>query len=112
VIVGGGMTGALVSLMFAAAGVPVVLLESGSVGCGSTLASSALLLQEPDRGLAHLTSRYGRAASRRIWELGRDGVRDLIRTLRRYRINCDLVERDAIYYATNAPAVFRFGRLG
>jgi len=110
VIVGGGMTGALVSLMFAAAGVPVVLLESGSVGCGSTLASSALLLQEPDRGLAHLTSRYGRAASRRIWELGRDGVRDLIRTLRRYRINCDLVERDAIYYATNAPAVQRLRR--
>ena len=47
-----------------------------------------------------------------IWELGRDGVRDLILTLRRYRIDCDLVERDAIYYATNAPAVFRFGRLG
>lgn len=75
VIVGGGITGALVALTFAADGVPVILLEGGCAGCGSMLASSALLFQEPDPGLAHLTSRYGRAASPRICELGRNAVR-------------------------------------
>jgi glycine/D-amino acid oxidase-like deaminating enzyme len=98
------MTGALVALTFAAEGVPVILLEGGCVGSGSTLASSALLLQEPDLSMAHLASRYGRAASQRIWELGRNAVRDLIRTLDRYRIDCDLVKRGAIYYAATAPA--------
>jgi glycine/D-amino acid oxidase-like deaminating enzyme len=105
VIVGGGITGALVAATFAREGVPVVLVESGCVGCGSTAASSALLLQEPDRGLSDLATRYGVAASRRIWELGRDAVQDLIRTLHGHRIACDLVERDAIYYATNTQAL-------
>jgi glycine/D-amino acid oxidase-like deaminating enzyme len=107
VIVGGGITGALVALTFAREGIPVILLEADCVGCGSTAASSALLLQEPDRGLAELTGRYGRAASRRIWELGRDGARDLVRTLHRHRIACDLVEGDAIYYATTPRAFHR-----
>ena len=107
VIVGGGITGALVALTFAREGIPVILLEADCVGCGSTAASSALLLQEPDRGLADLTGRYGRAASRRIWELGRDGVRGLVRTLHRHRTACGLVERDAIYYATTPRAFHR-----
>jgi glycine/D-amino acid oxidase-like deaminating enzyme len=66
VIVGGGMTGTLIALTFAAEGIPVILLERGWVGCGSTSASSALLLQEPDHGLADLARRYGRTASRRL----------------------------------------------
>jgi glycine/D-amino acid oxidase-like deaminating enzyme len=104
-IVGGGMTGALVASMFADAGVPVALVEGALVGRGSTAASSALLLQEPDRGLTELARRYGRETSRRLWQLSSDAVRDLIAMLRRLRIACDLVQRDAIYYATNDAAV-------
>ena len=106
-IVGGGITGALIADTFAAEGISVSVLESGCVGCGSTVASSALLLQEPDHGLAHLARRYGRAAGRRIWQLSHDAVRDLVRRLRQHRIACDLVERDAVYYATTADAVRR-----
>src|SRR5689334_20265951 len=51
VIVGGGMTGVLTATMFSEAGVNVCLLEGGTVGRGSTAASSALLLQEPDCGI-------------------------------------------------------------
>ena len=106
-IVGGGITGALVADTFASEGVSVSVLERGCVGCGSTVASSALLLQEPDRGLAHLARRYGRAAGRRIWQLSHDAVSDLVRRLRRHRIACDLVEREAVYYATTADAARR-----
>ena len=105
VVVGGGITGALVAAAFAREGVPVVLVESEYVGFGSTAASSALLLREPDRGLSDLATRYGAATSRRIWELGHDAVQELIRTLHRHHIACDLVERDAIYYATNTDAL-------
>lgn len=110
VIVGGGITGALAAVAFASEGIHVLLLERGCVGCGSTSASSALLLQEPDHSLADLTERYGPASSRRIWQLGHDGVRELIRTLRRHHIECDLVERDAVYYATNARAAEQLRR--
>jgi glycine/D-amino acid oxidase-like deaminating enzyme len=107
VIVGGGITGALVAVTFACEGMSVILLESEDVGRGSTAASSALLLQEPDRGLGDLTARYGRVASRRIWELGHDAVADLMALLRRNRVACDLVERDAVYYATDRSALER-----
>jgi len=107
VIVGGGMTGALTALEFAEAGVSAVVLEAAHVGRGSTAASSALLLQEPDRGMAELAQRYGRAASVRIWQLSRAAVGDFVKLVRRRRIRCEMETRDAVYYATTADAVGR-----
>ena len=92
VIVGGGITGAICAYLFADAGVRVVLLESGTVARGSTSASTALLMQEPDRDFTDLASRFGRAAAREIWKsLGKanrgprknnQGPRDQRRSLR------------------------------
>src|SRR5438552_2259968 len=73
-IVGGGMTGALVAHAFASAGIPTTVLEGGALGRGSTAASSALLLQEPDLELTELTNRYGTRTSRRMWQMSRDSV--------------------------------------
>ena len=106
-IVGGGMIGALVAHAFASAGIATTVLEGGVVGRGSTAASSALLLQEPDVELAELTTRYGTGASRRMWQMSRDSVHALVMLLRRLKIACDLRPCDAIYYATDAQAVAR-----
>jgi glycine/D-amino acid oxidase-like deaminating enzyme len=106
-IVGGGMTGALVAHAFASAGISTILLEASVVGLGSTAASSALLLQEPDLELTELTARYGARISRRIWQTSHESVRHLVLLLRRLRVACDLRHRDAIYYATDARAVAR-----
>jgi glycine/D-amino acid oxidase-like deaminating enzyme len=94
-------------LAFAEAGVSVHVVEAARIGRGSTAASSALLLQEPDQGMAELAERYGRAASTRIWQLSREAVHDFIRLTRRLRIACDLVERDAIFYTASADAETR-----
>src|SRR5437870_1573915 len=65
-IVGGGMTGGAIAAVFSAAGIRVGLVEAGRVGRGSTSASTALLLQEPDLGLAELGAHHGAARARRI----------------------------------------------
>ena len=106
-IVGGGITGALVAQAFASAGIATTVLEAESVGRGSTAASSALLLQEPDLELMKLTNRYGMRTGRRIWQMSRDSVHALVRLLRRLRIACDLRQRDTIYYAADVQAVVR-----
>ena len=106
-IVGGGMTGALVAHAFASAGIPTTLLEGALIGRGSTAASSALLLKEPDLELAELTKRYGSRHSRRIWELSRQSVEQLVALLTRLRVRCDLKTADAVYYATTALAAER-----
>jgi glycine/D-amino acid oxidase-like deaminating enzyme len=103
-IVGGGVTGAAVALMFAEAGVRVALLEAAGVGRGSTAASTALLMQEPDKDFHEMSAKYGRAAARRIWHLSRLATREFVRTLKRLDVACDLAECDSVYFTTDAPA--------
>jgi glycine/D-amino acid oxidase-like deaminating enzyme len=110
VIVGGGMTGSIIAWTFASHGARVALLEGQQVGRGSTAASTALLLQEPDESLGDLSNRYGRAQAIRIWELSRQGVRDLTSVLRHERIACDLAFRDTIYYTQHHSAARALGK--
>jgi glycine/D-amino acid oxidase-like deaminating enzyme len=107
VIVGGGLTGAVVAWKFAKAGVRVVVLEARRVGQGSTAANSALLMHEPDRDLGELKEFFGSQAARRIWSLCRQATRDFTGTLRQLNIDCDLAEREAIYFTMNKDAVRR-----
>ena len=106
-VVGGGITGALVAQAFASAGISTVLLESSLVGRGSTAASSALLLQEPDLELTQLIRRYGLRRAKRIWQLSQESVRELVALLTKLRIGCDLRVCDAVYYTSAAESVDR-----
>ena len=105
VVIGGGITGALTALRFAEAGVRVAVLEADRVARGSTAASSALLLAEPDRGLVELGRRFGTSDARRIWAASRDAAGDLQQQLAARRIRCDLRPRDTVFYTTDADAV-------
>jgi glycine/D-amino acid oxidase-like deaminating enzyme len=105
VIVGGGITGMLAALRFAAAGIEPIVLEADRIGHGSTAASSALLLQEPDVRLSALARRYGPATARRIWRVSRDGARDLIALLRGLPGTGPVTARDTVYYTTEAAEV-------
>jgi glycine/D-amino acid oxidase-like deaminating enzyme len=109
-IVGGGMTGAMIAEAFARAGARVAVVEAARVGHGSTAASTALLLQEPDYDLDSLTERYGGRDARRIWRLSRDAAREFIDTIRRLRIRCGLRECDSLYYTLNADHSARLQR--
>lgn len=80
-IVGGGVTGCAAAYMFARAGADVVLIEAQRIGRGSTAASSALLMQEPDVDFGELAARFGAARARRVWNCSRTAVGHLRRTL-------------------------------
>jgi glycine/D-amino acid oxidase-like deaminating enzyme len=106
-IVGGGFTGATIAWWFADAGVRVVVLEAGRVGCGSTAASTALLMQEPDEDFTQMAKRYGERRTRRIWQLSRQATRQCVQTLQRLGIACALARRDSVYYTLRPDAVAR-----
>jgi glycine/D-amino acid oxidase-like deaminating enzyme len=105
VIIGGGITGAISAYLFSHAGISVALLESRVVALGSTAASTALLMQEPDRDFRDLSRRFGRSATRKIWMVLRRATRELARTIRSLRIACDLRARDSVYYTINPKKV-------
>jgi len=97
-IVGGGLTGAMIAQAFAGHGTDVIVVEAARVGQGSTAASTALLLQEPDHDLAALSRRYDPRTARRIWRLSQDAARDFVHAIRRLKIACDLREVPSLYY--------------
>jgi glycine/D-amino acid oxidase-like deaminating enzyme len=76
----------------------VALLEARTIGSGSTAASTALLMQEPDKDLYELAERYGRARARRMWTSLIRATRDLSSAIENLEIDCDFHERDSIYF--------------
>ncbi len=68
VIIGGGITGAMVAWYLARAGVSVILLGRRHIGMGSTCASTSMLQYEIDTSLCDLANLMGEArAVRSYW---------------------------------------------
>jgi glycine/D-amino acid oxidase-like deaminating enzyme len=105
VIIGGGITGAICAYLFADAGIRVALIESKVVGGGSTAASTALLMQEPDRDFSDLAARFGRPATRQIWMALARATRDLARTIRSLKLDVDLCTCDSVYFTLDPERV-------
>lgn len=99
-IVGGGFTGCATAYALARAGLKIAVLEGARVGRGSAAASTALLMQEPDRYLHELAGRYGAATARRVWRLSREAVRDLVRTLG--PMDCGLEQVPSLHLSRSA----------
>jgi glycine/D-amino acid oxidase-like deaminating enzyme len=104
-VIGGGVTGSIIAAVFADAGVQVALVEAGLIGHGSTAASTALLLREPDASIGELARRFGLARAVRIWQLSTDAARGLVRSLKHFDVDCDLTELDSVYYTTKLGKV-------
>ena len=109
VIVGGGVTGCASAYFFAKAGARVAVIERARLGRGSTAASTALLMQEPDSDFGPLAERYGRAAARRVWMRSAAAVRDMRRTLRSIRAPA-VAGRPSVYYAPEDYALPKLRR--
>ncbi len=109
-IVGGGMTGALAAYLFSRAGVRVAVLEAARVARGSTAASSALLMQEPDRDFLDLAERYGRAAARDIWRALASATRGLADAIHAEHIDCDFHVQPSVYFTRDAVQAARLER--
>jgi glycine/D-amino acid oxidase-like deaminating enzyme len=105
VIIGGGITGAICAYLFADAGLRVALLESKIIGHGSTVASTALLMQEPDRDFGDLAERFGRATAREIWKSLARATRDVVKTMRALKLNAAIRECDSVYFTRDPDKV-------
>jgi glycine/D-amino acid oxidase-like deaminating enzyme len=97
-IIGGGITGCAAAHQLASAGARVVLIDAARIGRGSTAASTALLMQEPDADFGELAGRYGASGAREIWETSRRAARSLIRTLKTLPGAPPVETRPSIYF--------------
>jgi glycine/D-amino acid oxidase-like deaminating enzyme len=100
VIIGGGITGALVAHRFVREGIQVVLVEGREIGFGSTGATTALIQYEIDRHLCELIDRIGEAHAVRSYELCQDAVRGIERLATDEGNSCGYQRKKSLYLAS------------
>src|SRR5688500_15296725 len=74
VIVGGGISGALLAYALVNQGMEVVLLDSREIGAGSTSASTAILSFETDDHLHTLIEKVGKKSAVRVFLAGMEAI--------------------------------------
>lgn len=98
-IVGAGVSGALIGQALAEAGHDVTIVDRRGPAKGATAASTALLQYELDEPMIRLFARRGEEATRRIWRRSRLAVDALRERAARLGVDGGLAERASLYLA-------------
>ncbi|MBL8894276.1 MAG: FAD-binding oxidoreductase [Rhizobiales bacterium] len=102
IIVGAGITGALIAHRLTGLGQKVLILDRRPPLHGSTAASTALIQWDIDRTLTELAGRRGLNEAREIYRLSLNAVGTLERLIREENITCGWRARSALYLAGDA----------
>lgn len=101
VVVGAGVTGAMVAEALTAAGRRVVIIDRRGPCRGSTAASTSLLQFEIDTPLLLLAEKIGASKAARAWTRSAEAVDALASRVRTLGIRCDLRRRSTVYLSGN-----------
>ena len=96
-VVGAGISGAMVAESLTDEGFTVVVVDRRSPLAGSTSASTALLQYEIDTPLVNLSLSLGQSKAEAIWRRSRLTVDALWQRTQRLGIQADMTPRDALY---------------
>ena len=109
VIVGAGITGALIARSLAQRGLSIIVLDRREPAHGSTMASTALLQWEIDTPLVRLADRIGFERASRAWRRCFSAVADLEQLVSDHRIRCGFTSRRALYLAGDVMGANELG---
>lgn len=99
VIVGGGISGALLAWTLVGKGASVVLVDRRHMAMGSTSASTALLQYDIDRTLHELIDLLGEKTAVRAYELSLKALEDLIKVAPKLKIDNELKPRPSFRFS-------------
>ncbi|MCX8997054.1 FAD-binding oxidoreductase [Rhizobiaceae bacterium BDR2-2] len=99
IVVGAGISGALVAEALTRAGKSVLILDRRPAVRGSTPASTAMIQHEIDMQLTRLRRKIGKAKADAAWLRSARAVNDLIDLTRKLKLDCQMRPKPAIYLA-------------
>ena len=102
IIVGAGLTGAIIAHSLAKAGFDVIVLDKRDVGEGSTKASTALVLYEIDTSLCQLIRRQGESSAVESYRRCQEAISTLANVVKDLRDRCGFSYRPSLYLASRA----------
>jgi glycine/D-amino acid oxidase-like deaminating enzyme len=109
-VVGAGVTGALLARTFVDLGREVVIVDSRAPAKGSTAASTAILSYEADTNLVELIRMKGERAAIRAYQMGVEAIDLLEQVTRELDDHADFRRRRSIYLASSKGDVNLIGR--
>jgi glycine/D-amino acid oxidase-like deaminating enzyme len=101
VVVGGGITGALISYLLIEHGLHTVLVDRDRPGCGSTAASTGLLQYQVDTPLVDLITQVGEANAVHAYRRGQLAIEELEAIWQQVGRPCDFARRPTLYLASS-----------
>ena len=100
-VIGGGVTGALMGQHFTERGLLVAIVDREQPGLGSTAASTAMLQWEIDKTLTELEQFYGYERSAGIYRRSAAAVSGLAKLIAGHRIDCAFRPRQSLFLTSN-----------
>jgi len=98
-VVGGGITGALVSYHLTQAGVKTILLDKREIGTGSTSGSTGLLQYEVDVPLRQLVRQIGAIKANRSYHLCLEAIGKIHSLVNKLHIRCEFEKKPSLFLA-------------
>ena len=98
-VVGGGITGSLVSYQLMQAGIKTVLVDKREIGTGSTSGSTGLLQYEVDVPLRKLVRQIGAAKANRSYQLCLEAIGKIHSLVNKLHIRCEFEKRPSLFLA-------------
>lgn len=102
VVIGAGITGALVAHALATASVDVVVVDRRDVAAGSSAATTGHLMYETDTELAELSEAVGEARAVRAWQLGLEVIDHIAAVVAGFDDSCGFSRRRSLYLASSS----------
>ncbi|MDS7594360.1 FAD-dependent oxidoreductase [Agrobacterium tumefaciens] len=101
IIIGAGISGALVAHAVAQSGRSVLIVDKGDPVRGSSIASTAMIQHEIDVPLHQLQRTIGKADANRVWRRSAQAVLRLEDIVKSMDIPCGMHRKKALYLAGN-----------
>ena len=105
VVVGGGISGALISHALMEKGYKVLLIDKRDIGQGSTSATTSMLQYEIDVPLYELAEMIGEEGAVQCYRAGIDAIKKLESLIRKNKIECGFERKQSLYMAHSKKAV-------
>lgn len=99
-VIGGGITGALVSFLLVKAGVDTLLVDKRTPGEGSTMGSTGLLQYEVDTPLVDLIDKVGVDHAVHAYRRGLTAINEIEELVDLVGGSCDFSRRHSLYFAS------------
>lgn len=105
IVIGGGITGALISHALIENGYDVILLDKRDIGQGSTSATTSMLQYEIDEPLVDLSRKIGKEGAALCYKAGITAIQNLEKMITELNIDCGFAKKQSLYLVHNKTAI-------